>query len=134
MKPLTRAWVKRAEAEYHVAVLAAGADPAPHDHVCFYSRAVAGTYLNALLQELGRPVPRTSDPGRLASMVLPYHPELRTIRRGLCMLSQFDITILYPGRRATKRQATSAVRWSTRVRATCRAILGLREPRRRKSP
>jgi HEPN domain-containing protein len=133
MKRLTRAWVRRAEAEYHVAV-ATGADPPSHDHVCFYSRATAATYLKALLQELGRPVPRHSNPKRLTKLLLPHHADLSTLRRGLRILSQFDISILYPGRRATKRQAASARRWAARVRAACRAILGLREPPRRQSP
>jgi HEPN domain-containing protein len=125
MKRLTREWVRKAESEYRFAVLLAEADRPSHDHVCFYSQASAGSYLKALLQELGRPVPQTSNPDGLVSRLLPHHAELARVRRGLRMLSQFDLTILYPGRRATKRQAASALRWAARVRTVCRASLGL---------
>ena len=36
------------------------------------------------------------------------------------------------GKKARKRQATAALRWAGRVRAEARALLGIREPRRRR--
>jgi predicted nucleotidyltransferase len=40
----------------------------------------------------------------------------------------------YPGDKASKRQAASALRWAGHVRAACRTVLGLRPPQRRRRP
>jgi hypothetical protein len=53
------------------------------------------------------------------------------LRRGLAFLSDFAIDPRYPGKRTNKRQATSALRWAGQVRTAARALLGIRERRRR---
>jgi hypothetical protein len=40
-------------------------------------------------------------------------------------LKQFAVEFRYPGKNATKRQATAALRWAERIRAACRGLLGL---------
>jgi HEPN domain-containing protein len=134
MKRATREWVKKAEDDLRMAVLAAGAAPPSHDQVCFHCQQAVEKYLKALLEELGHSVPKTHDLDALAGLLLPHYPGLRSIRHRLSFLSPFAVAVRYPGFTATKRQATSAVRWATRVRTLGRPILGLREPRRRKSP
>jgi HEPN domain-containing protein len=107
-----------------------------HDVVCFHGQQCAEKYLKALLEELGLSVPKTHVLDRVLRLLLPHHPTLRSIRRGLDFLTQFAVDIRYPGDNASKRQAEAALRWAGRVRTSARAILGIRSPRspRKKSP
>jgi len=56
---------------------------------------------------------------------MPFHPNLRSLKRGFHFLTDFAVDTRYPGNRANKRQAASALRWAGRVRAECRMLLGL---------
>ena len=51
-------------------------------------------------------------------------------------LTDFAVEYRYPGDNASKRQAQAALRWAGRVRDACRALLGIRARRlrRTKSP
>jgi HEPN domain-containing protein len=88
-----------------------------------------------LLNELGLTVPRTHVLKDLLALLRPHHPSLSPFRRGLTFLTRFAVDTRYPGDNATKRQAAAALRWAERVRAACRALLGVPQarPRRRKS-
>jgi HEPN domain-containing protein len=126
MKRTTREWIKKAEQDY-VLAQQAGRSPVPvHDGVCFHCQQCAEKYLKGLLEELGMPVPKTHDLEALLSSLVPHHPTLRSLRRGLLFLSDFAVDVRYPGINASKRQATAALRWAVRVRTTARALLGLR--------
>jgi HEPN domain-containing protein len=126
MTPMTREWVRKAEHDVKAARLIAGGPDRLYDNVCFHCQQAAEKYLKALLQESGRPVPRTHDLLMLRALLLPAYPAVvRSLRRGLEFLTQFAVDHRYPGRDATKRQAEAAVRWTDRVRIACRTILGL---------
>jgi HEPN domain-containing protein len=126
--------VDKAENDYRAAqTLASDAEPFP-DQVCFFCQQSAEKYLKALLQEVGQPVPRTHLLLTLRTLLLPHHAALGPLRRGLDFLTRFAVGPRYPSFTATKRQAAAALRWAGRVREVCRRILGLRPPRRRKSP
>ncbi len=134
MKRTTRAWVRKAEADFRVAeILTAGREPL-HDSVCFHCQQSSEKYLKALLEELGLAISRTHDLEDLLDLLLPHHASLGGCRRGLRFLSVFPVDPRYPLLRTTKRQAASALRWAGRVRQECRNLLGLRPPRRRKRP
>jgi HEPN domain-containing protein len=133
MRKATREWVKKAEDDHHTAIFVAGAVPPRPDQVCYHCQQAAEKYLKALLEELGHLVPKTHDLVHLTSLLLPQHPGLKSVGRGLPVLNRYGVSIRYPGDNTTKRQAASALRWAARVRAACRAILGLREPRPGKS-
>jgi hypothetical protein len=47
-------------------------------------------------------------------------------------LTRFAVDTRYPGGRAIRREAAAALRWAGKVRAECRALLGIRERRRKK--
>ena len=126
MKRSTRAWVEKAESDFQVAaLLAQGAEPF-HDEQCFHCQQSAEKYLKALLEELGLAIPRVHNLDDLLGLLSPHHPSLQRLRRGLIFLTDFAVEIRYPGDRASKRQAASALRWAGRVRAECRLLLGLR--------
>jgi HEPN domain-containing protein len=97
--------------------------------VCFHCQQCAEKYLKALLQESGRPVPRTHELVDLLNLLVSDHASLRSHKRGLVFLTDFAVDPRYPGRDATKRQATATLRWTEKIRAEARALLGIR-PRR----
>jgi HEPN domain-containing protein len=104
--------------------------------VCFHCQQCAEKYLKGLLEELARPVPKTHDLEGLLGCLLPYHPTLRSLRRGMDFLTQFAVETRYPGENVTRRQAEAALRWQQRIRAHARALLAVdrKPPRRKKSP
>jgi hypothetical protein len=82
------------------------------------------------MEERALPVPKTHDLDLLLTALMPYHPTLRSLRRGLLFLSDFAVDTRYPGNSASKRQALAALRWMDRVRTPMRALLGIRARRR----
>jgi hypothetical protein len=58
-------------------------------------------------------------------LLVPHHGTIRSLRRGVDFLTRYAVETRYPGDSASKRQAASALRWAGKVRAACRAILGL---------
>jgi len=81
--------------------------------------------LKALLEELGATIPKTHNLIVLAQLLVANYPDLRSFRRGLDFLTRFAVATRYPGDWASKRQAAAAMRWATRVRGSCRTVLGL---------
>jgi HEPN domain-containing protein/predicted nucleotidyltransferase len=102
-----------------------------HDAVTFHCQQSVEKYLKALLEELGLSVPRTHDPERLRILLVPHHPSLRSLRRGLMFLRRFSVDTRYPGDSASKREAAASLRWADRVRTAARTLLGIRPPRTR---
>jgi HEPN domain-containing protein len=130
MKRSTGEWVRKAESDYQLARAIASGKKRFHDEQSFHCQQAAEKYLKALLEELSLSVKKTHELEELLDQLLPYHISLRVLRRGLAFLSQFAVEVRYPGDNATKRQATSALRWAGKVRQACRTILGLPTPRR----
>jgi HEPN domain-containing protein len=108
MKSATREWVGKAEDDYQAAQrLARGKEPL-RDQVCFHCQQAAEKYLKALLEELGLSMEKTHELEKLLTDLLPHHPSLRSLRRGLIFLTSFAVMIRYPGDKASKRQAAHA--------------------------
>ena len=84
------------------------------------------------MEELGLPVPKIHYLAVLLAALVPHHPTLRPLRRGLLFLTQFAVDSRYPGKNAKKRQAVAALRWVERVRTPARALLSISERRRAK--
>jgi HEPN domain-containing protein len=124
--------VRKAEGDYVQATQNYNSDKPVYDGVCFHCQQCAEKYLKALLQELGLAVTRTHDLEALRVQLLPHHPSLRSLRRGMEFLTDYAVDVRYPGKRARKRQATAALRWAGRVRTGARALLGIRPPRPRR--
>ena len=120
MKNTTREWVKKAEQDYVLAQQGSQSEVPLHDGVCFHCQQCAEKYLKGLMEELGLPVPKTHFLDLLLSALKPYHPTLRSLRRGLLFLSVFAVDTRYPGNSASKRQAVAALRWAGRVRTPAR--------------
>src|SRR5260370_31892195 len=96
MKKLTREWVRKAESDYHAAGKLARVSGHFHDEVCFHCQQSAEKYLKALLEEIGSKMPRTHNLVNLLAVLLPHHPSLRPLRRGLKFLTRFAVGTRYP--------------------------------------
>jgi HEPN domain-containing protein len=115
--------VRKAESDYTVAQEIARSKEPHHDEVCFHAPPCAEKYLKALLEELGEPVPRTRILEDVVSLLLPHHATLRALRKGARFLSRFAVATRYPGKNATKREATSSLRWAGKFRTEGRTLL-----------
>ena len=83
------------------------------------------------MEELGLTVPKSHDLLLIPNLLTPHHPRLGTYRRGLQFLTRFAVAARYPGYNTRKRETTAALRWEGEVRDACRAILGIRPPRKK---
>ena len=126
MRKLTKEWVRKAEADFRLAVKLANEKEPFHDQLCFHCQQSAEKYLKALLQELAHSIPRTHILRDLVTLLLPHHAEMRSFQRGAKFLTRFAVDTRYPGESATRRQAEAALRWARLVRAMARKILGLK--------
>lgn len=125
--------MRKAESDFRLASrIARSAEPF-HDEQCFHCQQSAEKYLKALLEEIGIEIPRTHLLNDLLALLLPHHPTLGNLRRGLTFLTRLAVATRYPGDNATKRQAVASLRWAGNARQACRTILGmpLQLPRRR---
>jgi HEPN domain-containing protein len=123
---MTAGWVRKAEADHQLAAKVARESEPYHDQLCFLCQQASEKYLKALLEELAQPIPRTHILHDLLGLLLPHHPSLRPLGRGLRFLTRFAVGTRYPGFNASRRQSEAALRWADRVRATARALLGIR--------
>jgi HEPN domain-containing protein len=126
MKRGTRAWVRKAEGDWRVAVReAAEVDPV-RDVVCFHCQQCAEKYLKALLHELGLFIPKVHDLDQLLADLLPQENSLKVLKPRLVILSRYAVVYRYPGFSTSTREMRGALRHAERVRLKVRTILGLR--------
>jgi len=124
MKKDTRPWIRKAEADFKAASLILREDL--NDAVCFHCQQCIEKYLKAMLVELGLPVPKTHDLGRLRALLVPIYPAMKRYRRGMLFLTTFAVETRYPGESATKRDAAATMRWTESIRLEVRTRLGLK--------
>jgi len=75
MKPSTREWISKAEADYQLSlVLSRRRKVTFHDHACFHCQQSAEKYLKARLEEAGIMSPKTHDLKNLLHLLLPVEP------------------------------------------------------------
>jgi hypothetical protein len=76
--------------------------------------------------ELGPTVPRTHILEDLVVLLMVHHASLRSLRIGARFLTRFAVATRYPGKNATKREATAALRWAAKIRTAARKLLKIR--------
>ena len=128
MKPLTREWTAKAEAEYASALRELRARKAPnHDAACFHAQQCAEKYMKALLQEAGIFFPKTHALELLLDLLKSAHPLLEPLRAQLRTLSALAVQIRYPGLFVDKSLAKEAVEICQEVRNLARQALKLKK-------
>lgn len=127
MKPSTREWVKKAEADYQLALaLSRRRKMTFHDHACFACQQSAEKYLKARLEEAGIVSPKTHDLKLLLKLVAPVEPLWSAFLSIASSLSKYAVRFRYPGDEATATQAKKALKDAAAIRKEARSSLGLR--------
>lgn len=126
MKPLTREWVQKAEADHATAQREYRVRRNPNfDAVCFHAQQCVEKYLKARLQEMDRPFPKTHDLRVLLNMLLTAQPMLEALRPRLTVLNQYAVEFRYPGESATRQHARETLSHCRVTREIMRQALGL---------
>jgi HEPN domain-containing protein len=124
MKPITREWIVKAEADLDTAVLLRRSrKPGRYDIICFHCQQCVEKYLKAHLQEADIAFPKTHDLGLLLKLCLKVEPMWAAQDQGLKLLSRFAVEYRYPGEMADRSAATDAYRICVRFRKLARAAL-----------
>ena len=128
MRPVTRAWVRKAEEDRRVLLQLRAASPTVHSAVCFHCQQMAEKYLKALGIEHRLAMPRTHDCEALILLLLPIDPQLVRLRRAALGLSRFAVDPRYPFERVKPNASRARSAWNAaeRIRAEVRRRLGLR--------
>jgi HEPN domain-containing protein len=126
MKPTTREWVDKAEADYTVALLARRSRKKySRDIVCFHLQQCVEKYLKARLEEAGITFPRTHNVLHLLDLILPLEPMWNTLRPSMGMITAYGVEVRYPGRTTTPDETRDLLKATTRIRELIRSSLGL---------
>lgn len=129
MKPITREWIEKAEADFRIAAreLRVRKEPS-YDGVCFHAQQCAEKYLKARLQEASIPFSKTHDLELLMNLLLPVAPQVTELRLDLKALTACAVDLRYPGQSVDKTLAREAFQQCVRVRNLIRQSLGLPDP------
>ena len=126
MKPATREWVDKAEADYAAALLLRPSrKKGTRDIVCFHLQQCIEKYLKARLVEARIAFPMTHDLERLLDLVLVIEPSWAALRGAVASITDFAVEVRYPGTSATPAEARNVLRASRRIRDIIRRSLGL---------
>jgi HEPN domain-containing protein len=129
MKADTRSWIEYAESDYDQ-VLRNAAEPINAKGVCNHSQQCVEKYLKAVLEEAGRPVPRTHDLGRLLEEANDLLPVLENLSAEIIQLSNLLVVSRYPTAEELiidlDQEVDLAVATMTSVREIVREYLGLK--------
>lgn len=128
MKPGTREWVDKAEADLATAGRELRARRRPNfDAACFHAQQCAEKYLKARLVAADISFPKTHDLEALLDLILPQEPLWEAFRPRLNNLTSFAITFRYPGESATREMAKTAVSDCQAIRRQIKQTLGFRK-------
>jgi HEPN domain-containing protein len=126
MKHATREWIKKAEADYQVAVSLTRRRKAPvPDHACFLFQQSAEKYLKARLEEGGVRFPKTHDIAALLQLAVPLEPLWSAFTAAARRLNNYAVKVRYPGAEATAAEMKTAMREAKAIRKEVRHTLGL---------
>lgn len=96
MKPATEAWIEVAEVDHRtVRHLAEAVDPIP-ESVVYHVQQCIEKLLKALLEEAGRPIPRTHDLGRLLVLTADLIPDLSGLEDRIEEIAPYAVALRYP--------------------------------------
>jgi len=128
MKPLTREWVEKADADLHSAERELRARKyINYDSACFHAQQCVEKYIKARLTEANIFFPKTHELTYLLELVRPVEPLWTAYAEAFRLLTDYEVEFRYPGQNATKEEAQEAIRLCKNICATVRQSLGLPE-------
>lgn len=126
MTPSAREWIEKAEADYLSAGREYRARTRPnYDATCFFAQQCVEKYLKGRLVEEGVDFPKTHDLENLMDLALPRDRLLECLRPLLADLTSYAVAFRYPGEKATREMARTALANAKKVRAEMRQRMGL---------
>lgn len=127
MKPLTREWIAKAEADWNSAgVLFRTRKNPDYDGVCFHTQQSAEKYLKARLVESEKSFTKTHNLIALLTLALVFEPSWSVLQPQLQALNVYAIEYRYPGNSASRTDAANAIKYCQEVRRIIRRSFGLR--------
>jgi HEPN domain-containing protein len=127
MKPITREWIDKAEADWSSAGLLFRARKRPdYDGACFHTQQCAEKYLKARLVEAGIYFSKTHNLIVLHTLALTVEPSWALLQQHLRTLNVYAIDYRYPGSTASKGDAKDAIKNCREVRLAVRQAFGLK--------
>jgi HEPN domain-containing protein len=127
MKPLTREWINKAEADWNSADLLFRARKRPdYDGACFHAQQCSEKYLKGRLVEAGIYFAKTHNLIALLGLVVAIEPLWSALQPHLQRLNIYAIDYRYPGSNATKADAKDAIKDCREVRRAVRQAFGLK--------
>ena len=127
MNPVTREWIKKAEADYGTAHRELRVRRQPnYEGVCFHAQQCGEKYLKARLHAAGIRFPKTHDLSALLDLAVTIESEWELLRAAAELLTDYAVRFRYPGAAATKAKARQAVESCELVRERTRLALRLR--------
>ena len=126
MKPLTREWIEKAEADFTSAQREFRARKSPnYDATCFFAQQCIEKYIKARLQEAEIEFGKIHDLVRLLDFVSPIEPLWEPYRPTFRPISAYAVDFRYPGESAGKEEAAEALKTCREFRKIARHSLGL---------
>lgn len=127
MKPITREWISKAEADWNSAGILFRARKHPnYDAACFLTQQCAEKYVKARLVEAGIAfVKTTPDLKKLLGLALTVEPSWRVLEQDLIFLTDFALDYGL-GNSPTKSEAKEAITRCGNVRRVVRRAFGLK--------
>jgi HEPN domain-containing protein len=127
MKPLTREWIDKAEADWNSAgILFRARKLADYDGARFHAQQCAEKYLKARLVEAGTYFSKTHNLDALLTLALAVEPSWSVLQQLLRALNVYAIDYRYPGNTATKTDAKDALKDCREVRRVIGQAFGLK--------
>jgi HEPN domain-containing protein len=128
MKPLTREWVEKAEADFISGHREYRARNRPnYDAACFFAQQCIEKYIKARLQEGDIEFGKIHDLVKLLDLVAPVEPLWGPYRPAFRPISAYAVNFRYPGESADKKEAAEALKTCRKFRKVARHSLGLKE-------
>ncbi len=126
MKPATREWVDRAEADYAAALLLRRSRKKhARDIVCFHLQQCVEKYLKARLVEAAIGFPKIHDLERLLDLTVTVEPLWAVLRPSMATITDYAVEVRYPGRSTSPAEATVLLHATQHVRNLVRSALGV---------
>ena len=131
MKPTTRTWVEKAEADLATAKRELRARKSPnYDAACYHAQQCAEKYLKAVLIEEGRDFKYQHDLAYLLNILVKVNRWWEFLHLAAQFLTDNGVRFRYPGNNADKQMARDAVKAADLIRERMREHLRISEPTR----
>jgi HEPN domain-containing protein len=127
MKPITREWIDKAEADWNSAGLLFRARKHPdYDGSCFHAHQSAEKYLKERLVEADIYFSKTHNLIALLTLAVAVEPSWNILQQQLQALNVYAVDYRYPGSTALKADANDAIKNCGEVRRAVRRSFGLK--------